>query len=327
MFGLTPFLNIITRRTSGIATAFFIAWVWLGSGVATSLAGERIYWADVVVDAKPALDAAILEVGRQVYGTRCALCHGMGGLGNGPAAAYLLTKPRDFSEGQFKLRTTMDFPTDEDLFRTITVGFPAYGMPQFDYLSAEARWALVNYVKLLGMDGFKARLVGDRIRDKLKIEPEAVTPQIADEHAEILEAIRKDADETAEFRFEAFETAARTEGVAAGPGAIEKGREVYAQFGCVKCHGETGHGDGPSADGLIDNKGRKIRPRDFALNRWYFKAGDRPGDIVRVLITGMPGTPMPSYDMGPEHHAGLWNLAHYVRSLAALEDKGARGDD
>lgn len=156
------------KRKSTLHVAVAIGALVVTWNVSMSTFGEqlgssagRLYWANVNVTRIPeSLD--LLAMGKMTYGQRCAGCHGQNGLGNGPAAAYLLTKPRNFSEAEFKLRTTMDFPTDEDLFRTITVGFPAYGMPKFAYLPEELRWGLVYYVKQLGRNSFE-RLVANML--------------------------------------------------------------------------------------------------------------------------------------------------------------------
>lgn len=89
------------------------------------------------------------EKGDRLYRQYCAFCHGEAGKGDGTAAAFLVTKPRDFSVGVFKFRTTNvgALPMDADLFRTITAGFPSYGMPSFSHLTEKERWALVAAVK------------------------------------------------------------------------------------------------------------------------------------------------------------------------------------
>lgn len=91
----------------------------------------------------------LLARGRELYAVRCIICHGTEGTGRGPASGFLDTPPRDFTTGNFKFRTTFQegMPSDLDLFRTITAGFPVYGMPSYRYLSVQDRWALVYYVK------------------------------------------------------------------------------------------------------------------------------------------------------------------------------------
>ena len=98
----------------------------------------------------PAIESSdeLIARGRLIYGVRCSTCHGVNGDGTGPASLYLDPAPRDFTQGRFKFRTTSHrMPMDEDLFRSVTAGFPAYGMPSFAYLSAEDRWAVVHFVK------------------------------------------------------------------------------------------------------------------------------------------------------------------------------------
>jgi mono/diheme cytochrome c family protein len=67
---------------------------------------------------------------QRLYESNCAVCHGIQGDGNGPAAGMFLTRPRDFLAGIFKFRSTPSgsLPTDEDLFWTITHGLRWTGM-------------------------------------------------------------------------------------------------------------------------------------------------------------------------------------------------------
>jgi mono/diheme cytochrome c family protein len=78
------------------------------------------------------------------------------------------------------------------------------------------------------------------------------------------------------------------------PELVTEGRFVYAVLKCWQCHGDTGRGDGPSADELTDDWDRRIRPYDFT--RGGYKNGSSPSDVYRTLATGMSGTPMPAYD-------------------------------
>jgi mono/diheme cytochrome c family protein len=90
------------------------------------------------------------------------------------------------------------------------------------------------------------------------------------------------------------------------PEAVARGRRVYAKAECHECHGHEARGDGPSAKDL------KVKPSD--LTRRPFKSGPTPEDIVRTLLTGLDGTPMPSYHLILED-GELWDLAYYVDSL------------
>jgi cytochrome c len=88
--------------------------------------------------------------------------------------------------------------------------------------------------------------------------------------------------------------------------SIERGRKVYVANGCVNCHGESGRGDGPSA------KDVSVRPTD--LTERPLKSGPSPADVVRTIVTGLDGTPMPSYHLVIDDD-DMWALAYYVDSL------------
>jgi cytochrome c oxidase cbb3-type subunit 2 len=87
--------------------------------------------------------------GARVYDRYCTGCHGAQGDGKGPAAAMLLVKPRDFTKGIFKFRSTPSgtLPTDEDLYKVISRGVYRTSMPEWSLLSEHERIALVEYVK------------------------------------------------------------------------------------------------------------------------------------------------------------------------------------
>ena len=91
------------------------------------------------------------EAGQAAYQQQCARCHGATGAGDGLDAKRLFPKPRDFTSGMYKFRTTASgtAPTDGDLFQTITNGLPGSGMPDWGHLDEATRWQLVYYLKTL----------------------------------------------------------------------------------------------------------------------------------------------------------------------------------
>ena len=108
-----------------------------------------------VADAQNAPEAS--EEGKRVYEKSCAHCHGTEGRGDGSAAENLLPRPRDFTRGLYKIRSTEtgQVPTDQDLFDIITEGMPGTSMPGWETsLSANERWEVVAYIKTF-YDGFK----------------------------------------------------------------------------------------------------------------------------------------------------------------------------
>jgi mono/diheme cytochrome c family protein len=71
-----------------------------------------------------------------LYRARCATCHGSEGRGDGPAAGLLSPRPRDFTLGRYKFRSTPAgrLPSVEDVARTIRLGLPGTSMPGYEDL-------------------------------------------------------------------------------------------------------------------------------------------------------------------------------------------------
>lgn len=228
-----------------------------------------------------------LARGRNLYGEHCAACHGTTGAGDGSAAIYLYPKPRNFTAGQFKLRSTASgMPTDEDLYGVLTTGMPGSSMPAFSHLSEQSRRDLVGYVKRLSQaeeDGrmvnwFKETPPGSSLPTPHKPE---FTPELA-----------------------------------------AAGKRVYQAQDCKRCHGPEGLGDGPEAGTLKDAWGGVLRPRSLA--RDPFLGGDSAEAIFLRTATGIGGTPMTAYPDSKISPADRWALAAYIRSLR--EQAGTLGE-
>jgi len=95
--------------------------------------------------------------------------------------------------------------------------------------------------------------------------------------------------------------------------SIKHGQELFQKLECWKCHGQEGRGDGPSASTLTDSNDQPIRPYNFAAGS-RFKCGSTNSDLYKIFITGVDGTPMPSFAdvIKPEE---AWDLVHYLRTL------------
>jgi mono/diheme cytochrome c family protein len=209
--------------------------------------------------------------GKQIYRRYCVGCHGPDGDGEGENAPYLDPKPRDFTAGTFKCRSTPtgSIPLDEDLFRTIGRGVDTTAMPSWLPLTKQQRADLVAYIKTFS----------PRFKEEKPDKPVAIPPETP-----------------------------------STPDSIKRGDVIYHEtLKCVQCHGETGKGDGPSAFSLRDNKDNPIKPYDFH-DGTRFKCGESDADIYRVFMTGLDGTPMPSFIDFVKPDQG-WDLVHYVRSL------------
>ncbi len=94
---------------------------------------------------------------------------------------------------------------------------------------------------------------------------------------------------------------------------LTKGQQVYQKLGCAACHGAEGRGDGTSAKTLTDNWNHPIRPANLTQG-WNYRGGSDPNAIVTRMMTGIDGTPMPSYAEAASTE-DMWQLAYYVRSL------------
>jgi len=95
--------------------------------------------------------------------------------------------------------------------------------------------------------------------------------------------------------------------------SIKHGKELFTKLECWKCHGPEGRGDGPSAATLTDSNDQPIRPYNFAAGS-RFKCGTTNHDLYKIFMTGLDGTPMPSFAdvIKPED---AWDLVHYLRTL------------
>jgi len=213
--------------------------------------------------------------GKPVYDKWCAGCHGVDGRGEGPAAAYMLPRPRDFTQALYQIRTTASgsIPTDADIRKIIDEGMPGTAMPAWEEaLSSADRDALVGYLKTFSRY-FET--------DEPRVVEVGGAPRVSDD-------------------------------------LLEAGREAYQTLECFKCHGQSGRGDGPSAPTQADADDFPVRPADLT-QPWLFSGGASVEEIYRRFLTGLDGTPMPSYvdvlEAGVVTEEQLWGLAHYVREL------------
>jgi mono/diheme cytochrome c family protein len=214
-------------------------------------------WLELDVPARPEASTALTEAGKAVYDTHCWYCHGDEGDGLGPVADYLWPRPRDFTIASFKLRTTPsgELPTDEDLFRSISLGLPGSAMPAWSaVLTADERWQVIAYIKSFG-DGM--------------FEDEAFDP-----YSTVIEI-----DEPPPGSVESL---------------VEAGRAVFQDSDCWECHGDGGRGDGPKSADLRDDWDYPIWATDLESG-WKFRGGSTPAETYVRLSTGLDGTPMPSY--------------------------------
>ncbi len=208
--------------------------------------------------------------GKPLYRRYCVGCHGSNGDGTGENGVYLDPRPRDFTAGVFKCRSTPtgSLPLDTDLYATISRGIYASAMPPWRALRPQERADLLAYVK-----DFCPRYKEEKPEKPLEIPPEPPD----------------------------------------SPDSVSRGQALYLKMECGKCHGKEGRGNGRSASTLTDSKDRPITPYDFTTGD-RFKCGVTNKDLYRIFMTGLDGTPMPSFRDNIEPNEA-WDLVHYLRTL------------
>jgi cytochrome c oxidase cbb3-type subunit I/II len=232
------------------------------------------YWVGAAESERSSSKQTLL-LGQEIYQTNCAVCHGVAGDGNGPAASTFRIRPRDFRRGIFKFRSTSSgsLPTDGDLLRTVTRGLRWTAMIGRPDLPEYARRAVIQYVKT-----FSSRFAKEQPGKPVSV-PTAPA-------------------QTAKL--------------------VAQGQMLYDQLGCASCHGTTGRGNGPSAQGLKDDWGWPIWPSDLTWRP--LKRGSDVRETYLTLVTGISGTPMPSYASSLDSQQA-WALVYYLESLVPADHR------
>jgi putative copper export protein/mono/diheme cytochrome c family protein len=102
---------------------------------------EPAYPTSFYAPAKPYV-AASIEHGARLYAGNCALCHGAGGKGDGPAAAALTVRPADLTGPHLFAHT------EGDLFWWVSHGKADGVMPGFaSVMSPADRWDVINFIR------------------------------------------------------------------------------------------------------------------------------------------------------------------------------------
>lgn len=236
---------------------------------------------------------ALVALGKEVYERRCIGCHGAGGDGNGPAARFLATSPRDFTRGLFKFRSTGggadSLPSDQDLFITVTHGLWGTAMPPWYKISAEERLAVIQYIKTFS----------DRWRNET-VNPSIDIPAESPVSAASIAAGKED---FMKICFTCHGTDGRGDGPLAG-----------------SLTDSWGHAVRPANFTLPAGVPGGV------------KLGHDGTHIFKTVMTGVGGTPMPAF-AGVFTPAEVWDIAHYVQSLrvdahvAEMRDTGLDAAD
>ncbi len=212
--------------------------------------------------------------GHFVYMKNCVFCHGKRGDGKGEMGLTVQPPPRDFGAGVFKYRST-----------------PSGSLPTNDDLIHTVREGIPD----TAMPTFAAlpeRDVRAVIEYVKTFSPKWRQPE--NYAAPIVIPKRPDwFDDGNEFGRR-----------------VENGHKVYA-VACAPCHGLKGNGIG-NVTNLVDSWGHLTAARDLRLPN--IRSGRRLEDIYKVLVTGLDGTPMPSFAEGTTADQ-RWELVAFIEQL------------
>ncbi|MBF0463822.1 MAG: c-type cytochrome [Nitrospirae bacterium] len=222
---------------------------------------------------------AEVDTGKKVFESRCAICHGFKGDGNGVIGIVekgvvgdklWSVYPRDLTVGVFKFRSTPSgcLPTQADLEHIVSQGITRAAMPSHKDVSKADVDAVIEYVKTLST----------RWKEEAPCKP--------------------------------F-TAAKPAWVGSAESA-KKGQEVFEKMKCWECHGKEGKGDGPKSQDIKDDSGKPILPFNFTTGE--LKRGSTPENVYMTFTTGLDGTGMPSYEDSLNEEQ-RWNLVSYTLKL------------
>ncbi len=236
---------------------------------------------DGLADDERSPAGATVEEGRRLYRALCAGCHGRSGDGQGPVADSLTIAPRDLTRAEYRFRST-----------------PSGSLP--------TRADLIRTLEL-GLPGTPMPSWGEQLSrqqmSSVVLYVETLSKRFADRTdppTVLVDLSTLKAPPTMED-------------------TLERGQMLYGKMRCGKCHGETGEGDGIAAADLSNNDGSAADVFDFSYG--VYKGGYGPAAVYRTFVTGLDGTPMPSFGEALPNEADRWALVHYCRSLT--QSRGA----
>ena len=242
--------------------------------------------AGILVGLAPAVSTAqdpkLIEAGREVYDTYCIVCHGEKGDGKGLTGII----HRAQKSGMVISIYPRDLTAGMFKFRSTSTGY----LPTDDDLLK----IVTNGIPRSGMPSHKDLSAEER---KAVVEYVKIFSKRWREEKQAGTPIK----------------IGKAPGYVGTEASVERGKVLYLDMvECFKCHGRTGLGDGPSSQDLKDNWGDKSLAFDFTSGP--LKGGTTPEDIYRTFVTGLDGTPMPSYEESLNEKQ-RWDLVSYCLEL------------
>lgn len=225
-------------------------------------------------------DDSLVAEGRFVFERNCAVCHGKWGDGRGEMAVGMVPRPRKFNSGTFKFRSTPSGSLPTDADLVRTIRGGLFGTSMPTFQHLPDR-DLRAVVEYLKTFSKKWLIAASYANPVTIPNP---PPWLMDRNASAVH--------------------------------VRAGRSLFVA-NCQPCHGPEGRGNGPAAAELEDEWGQPAVPTD--LTQPSLKSGAEPRDIYRALVTGLNGTPMPSFlDSTTEEQR--WDLVAFILALRPAAD-------
>jgi len=235
-----------------------------------------------------------IEGGYALYRKHCLHCHGVAGAGDGPTAAFLFPRPRDYRPGIYKFTSTNPVnakPSRDDLRKTLLYGLHGTSMPGFEAIMTPSQIEqVIDYMTFLSIRGETERYLIDEAMNADDKDAETALP--ADLVAEITQKVTsswKEA-ETQVINPTVKRVEPTRESILRGRDYFLAANTTGPKLECVSCHGAGGLGNGPA---FIDQKifGDVVfreKPLDEAISRAYKAAREQAGEPKKQSATADP---------------------------------------
>jgi mono/diheme cytochrome c family protein len=263
---------------------------------------------------------ALVTKGKSLFAINCASCHGTGGQGDGPAAAALNPKPRNFTETYWRYGGG-----PARIVQTITNGSPGTAMAAFPSIPLEDRFAIAHFVRTLSpkpdtdkaedlswLDQFGGGPKAGAGETAAAGGPAPAGPTIPVEKALALLAVAPDPVGVPA----SAEATGEGEGGEGSEGG--EGRELYA-LRCASCHGMAGEGGvrtrmiGSAPYAYVVTRSLGAPGGEWASNAARFQ---------ELILRGLEGYVMPGN--GDLSRSQLRDLYQYTQTLRARQEAAGR---
>ncbi len=297
-----------------IATLAYVAGMHSAKGgghaAAPAGAGGGKGTVDVALFLQPTPE--LIARGKSAFAINCASCHGTSGHGDGPAAAALNPKPRNFTEGFWRYGGGF-----ARIVRTISEGSPGTGMAAFLALPLDERMAIAHYIRTFG-----PKMEEDKPEDLAWLQP-AGSPESGGPGAVPAGGTTPPPGPTIPVE-QAMTALAEAEppvgGTASSNGteSSEAGAALYDER-CAKCHGTAGEGGirvrmlGSAPYAYVVTRSLGAPKGDWAARMESFE---------KLVLFGLPGYAMPAN--GDLSRGDLRDLYTYTQKLRARQEAAAR---